>query len=108
MCDFEAEDLCGFEQSQGDSFDWVRGTSNDHASLPLDHTTNNASGRYFLFLISFLSLFFYILNDFWCIFFSLFYTLEYGCLLFVLRKRLALTDLSTYNCSFYSYPERLS
>ncbi|XP_037797169.1 MAM and LDL-receptor class A domain-containing protein 1-like [Penaeus monodon] len=46
MCDFEAEDLCGFEQSQGDSFDWVRGTSNDHASLPLDHTTNNASGHY--------------------------------------------------------------
>lgn len=102
FCDFEADDLCGFEQSQGDSFDWVRGTSNDHASLPLDHSTNNASGGcFFFYLFPFDFLF---SNEVWWIF-----TPHFHFGVWVLSFWALKTDRfdgSKYtHTTIYSYPE---
>ncbi|KAG7165100.1 MAM and LDL-receptor class A domain-containing protein 2-like 1, partial [Homarus americanus] len=46
ICDFEADDLCGFAQRQDDNFDWTHGTGKDNELLPNDHTTGNISGHY--------------------------------------------------------------
>ncbi|XP_071520575.1 LOW QUALITY PROTEIN: MAM and LDL-receptor class A domain-containing protein 1-like [Panulirus ornatus] len=46
VCDFESDDLCGFEQQQDDNFDWTHGTGEDNPALPDDHTTGYTNGHY--------------------------------------------------------------
>lgn len=44
MCDFEADDLCGFKQREDDTFDWTHGTGKDSPGLLNDHTTGDING----------------------------------------------------------------
>lgn len=45
MCDFEAQDLCGFTQREDDSFDWTHGSARDGSGLLNDHTTGDIFGE---------------------------------------------------------------